>query len=63
MVVMVLQHTEVTKVQVTVVNSGIMVDKELGSEVTTLLVMGPLGLMGADPRHSFGSFGSENMNL
>ena len=61
MVVIVLQATEV---QVTVVNTRIMVDKELTSEVIILLGMGPLSLTVGGPRHSFlRSFGVEITNL
>jgi hypothetical protein len=45
MVVTVLQAMGLMEAQVTVVNTRIMMDKELGSEVITLLGMGPLSLM------------------
>jgi hypothetical protein len=60
---MVLQATEVMDMQVMAVNTGIMVDKELGSEVIILLVMGPLGLMGEVTHHTLRSIGNEIMNL
>ena len=65
MVIMVLQATEVMEVQVALVNTRIMMDKELGPEVITLLGMEPLSLMEESPRlfslRSF--FGGEVMNL
>jgi hypothetical protein len=65
MVVMVLQATEVMEVQVTLVNTRILMDKELGSEIITLLGMEPLSLMEEGARHCFlrSLCGGKIMNL
>jgi len=65
MVIMVLQDTEVMEIQTTLVNTRIMMDKELGWEVLTLLGMGPLSLKEESPRLCClrGYFLGENMSL
>jgi hypothetical protein len=62
-VVIVLQATEVMEIQVTMVNTGIMLEQELGSGVIPLLVMVLLGLMEEVTRHTLRSIGSEILNL
>lgn len=61
--VIVLQATEVMEIQVTMVNTGIMLEQELGSGVIPLLVMVLLGLMEEVTRHTLRSIGSEILNL